>query len=166
MARRVSVSCLRSSGEGGQGTLEMALVTPVVFVLIMACLELGFAVHAYVSVVWAAREAARAGAVYQYQQDCDQHANDENRESGTGACSKLYADNIRDTAARSANLLRGFDKVNDVQIIYTQTTSHSWDTRSGDLVTVEVTYPYHFLTQMLSDRVITMKAKASARIEP
>ena len=160
------MSRFRLNREGGQGTLEMALVTPVVFVLIMACLEMGFAVHAYVNVVWAAREAARAGAVYQYQQDCDQRANDQNRESGTGACINLYADNIRDTAARCASLLKGFDKVNDVQIVYTQTTSNLWNTRSGDLVTVKVAYPYHFLTQVFGDRVITMEAQASARIEP
>lgn len=156
----------RPSGEKGQGTLEMALVTPVVFVLLMAVLELGFAVHAYINVVWAAREGARAGAVYMYQQGCDQSANDENRERGTGACSPHYSDNVRDAVARSASLLKSFDKVNHVTITYTQTTTNPWETRSGDLVHVEIAYPYRFLTNMLTDRAITIRARASARIEP
>lgn len=156
----------RAEGEGGQGTLEMAMVTPVVLVLIMATLELGFAAYSYVNVVWAAREGARAGAVYLYQDDCDQVNNDDNRESGTGNCSHLYSDNVRDTVARSASLLKDFDKINHVTITYTQTTTTTWETRSGDLVQVDIAYPYHFLTGMLTDRTITMMARATARIEP
>lgn len=144
----------------------MAMLTPVVIVLIMVVLELGFAVHAYVNIVWAAREGARAGAVYLYQQGCDQRNNDYNRESGTGNCASRYSDNIRDTISRTTNMMKGFDKVNHVTIIYTQTSSTNWETRSGDLVQVDIAYPYSFLTSMLTNRTITMRARATARIEP
>ena len=156
----------RASNEHGQGSLEMALLTPVVLVLIVAVLELGFMVYAYINIVWAAKEGARAGAIYQYQQDCDKTNNDINRESGTGSCVKLFSDNIRDTIARSTSLLKGFDKVNNVTITYTQMSTNTLDTRSGDLVHVEIAYPYHFLTSLLTSRTITIRARATARIEP
>jgi len=146
--------------------LEMALVAPVVIVLIMVVLELGFAIHANINIAWAAREGARAGAVYLYQQDCSKRDNDDNREGGTGPCISHYTDNIRDTVGRSAGVLRGFDKVNHVTISYTPTSSTTWETRSGDLVNVEISYPYRFLTDMLTNQTLTLRARGTARIEP
>lgn len=48
---------------GGQAMVEMALVLPLLLFLLLAIIQLGFVVKAYVSVTNSAREGARAGAV-------------------------------------------------------------------------------------------------------
>ena len=79
---------------------------------------MGLAFNAYVTVVYAAREGARAGAIYQYQMDCPeslqprtgdsdfgQATNDLNRLSGNALCGTApgppyYSDNVVATARR------------------------------------------------------------------
>jgi len=52
-----------SREEGGQSTLELALLLPVVVVLLLAVLQVGLVARDVVLVTHAAREAARAAAV-------------------------------------------------------------------------------------------------------
>lgn len=175
---------LKLSSEKGQGVVEFALVFPVVFTLIMVILELGLAFYGYVTVVSAARQGARAGAVYLFQPNCDgdndetndRIVNNANRESGTG-CLSPYTDNIRNTVASSMGVLQGFDKVNGVQVGYSrdpkivQLLPSPWnttpfDSHSYDILTVNVTYRYRFLTPVLTNRTLELKGSASARIEP
>ncbi|HEX2922517.1 MAG TPA: TadE family protein [Chloroflexota bacterium] len=157
-------------GENGQGAVEMALTWPIVFALIVLCLELGLAFYSYCTVVWAAREGARSGAVYLYQRTCDQTNNDANRESGDGICPTRYTENIRDTVEYSMGVLKGFNKTTGINISYTHTPTVTMplpgETRSGDEVNVEVTYEHHFLTQLFTDRTLTLTGQATARIEP
>ena len=154
--------------ESGQGALEMALTLPLVFTMILGFLELGFAFNAYATLTAAAREGARAGAVYLYDSAYSQADNDQNRESGTGTGSP-YADNIRDTVAASLGVLHGsppnFDRITDITITYTPSLG-SLNTRKGDLVSVQVSYRHSLLSQVLSTQsTITLKSQASARIE-
>lgn len=53
----------RGSGDEGQAAVEFALVLPLVFVLVLALIQVGLVVHQQVLVVHAAREAARQLAV-------------------------------------------------------------------------------------------------------
>jgi len=157
-----------SRTQSGQAALEMALTMPLVFVLIMGVLELGLAFNAYVTVAAAAREGARAGAIYLYDSAYSQAANDQNRESGTGTGTP-YTENIRDTVQASLGILKtspsNFNKATDVTISYTPQVDPI-NTRKGSIVTVQVTYRYAFLTQVLpTPSTITMQARASARIE-
>jgi Flp pilus assembly protein TadG len=50
-------------GDGGQATVELALVLPLVCLLLLALVQVGLVVHAHLLVVHAAREGARAAAV-------------------------------------------------------------------------------------------------------
>ena len=50
-------------GEGGQATVELALLLPVVVVLLLVVLQVGLLARDVVMVTHAAREAARAAAV-------------------------------------------------------------------------------------------------------
>ena len=148
--------------------LEMALVLPLVFTTVMGCLELGLAFNAYLTVISAAREGARAGALYLYNSNFSRAANDQNRESGTGT-SVPYTGNIRDTVVASLGILKGtppaFDKNSDVTVTYYPPDSQM-ETRSGDLVTVQVVYRYRPISNvLLNGSTITMTARASARIE-
>ena len=53
----------RRRGDGGQATVELALVLPLVCLLCLALVQVGLVVHAHLLVVQAAREGARAAAV-------------------------------------------------------------------------------------------------------
>ncbi len=159
---------LRKGDSGsGQAALEMALTMPLVFTLIMGALELGLAFNAYVTLVSAAREGARAGAIYLYDSDYSQALNDQNRESGTGTAYP-YTDNVRDTVQRSLGILKknppNFDKTSNVTITYTPQVNDI-STRKGSLVNVQVTYRHDLLSQAVSSSSITLRAQASARIE-
>jgi len=53
----------RDGGDRGQATVELALAIPLVVVLALAVVQVGWLVHDLVLVTHAAREAARAAAV-------------------------------------------------------------------------------------------------------
>lgn len=157
--------------------VEFALTFPVVFLILLVILELGFAFNAYVTVVYAARQGARAGAVYQYQQGCApaslpppdntvRKSNDLNREQGyLEGCGlpRYYTENIRDTVANSLGALN--NGAWTMQVTYSPDPPLQ-SNRTGDLLSVTVTYPYRFLTPVLNNGGITIKAQASHRIEP
>ncbi len=151
----------RGGREGGQATVELALVFPLVFALIMGCLELGVAFNGYVSVVTAARAGAQAGAIYLYDSSLSSTVNDQNRATA-----------IRNGVASSLGVLRNtppyFDRnSSDVTISYIHDPSlPALDTRKGDLVRVQVAYRYELLSKLLRDSpIVTMRAQAQARIE-
>lgn len=157
---------LKRARTPGQATLEMAVTFPVVFVIILGVLELGFVFNAYTTVVTAARSGARAGAVYLYSPTASPTANQSNRESGSGM-TPAYVDNVRDTVAQSLSVLRGgdpaFNKSSDIVIGYTPANPH-FDNGKGDLINVSVTYHYRFLTTLINTN-IDLQGQASERIE-
>lgn len=53
----------RERGDGGQASVELALVLPLVMLLLLAVVQLGLLVRDQILVVHAAREAAREAAV-------------------------------------------------------------------------------------------------------
>ncbi len=53
----------RERGDGGQASVELALVLPLVMILLLAVAQLGLLVRDQILVVHAAREAAREAAV-------------------------------------------------------------------------------------------------------
>jgi Flp pilus assembly protein TadG len=144
----------------------MALALPVLFALLMGILELGMAFNAYVTLQSAAREGARAGAIYLFDSSLaatpsDNIAvNDQRREAF-----------VRDTVVSSMGVLKtttpNFDPNTDVVIGYVHDpTLPTLDTRTGDLITVQVTYRHDLLSKVLSDNpIITMTVRAEARIE-
>ena len=53
----------RERGDGGQASVELALVLPLVLILLLAVVQLGLLVRDQILVVHAAREAVREAAV-------------------------------------------------------------------------------------------------------
>lgn len=151
----------------GQAAVELALTFPIVFLLILTVFELGFAFNAYITVVSAARQGAKAGAVYVFDPTASVSANDQNRESGTGT-STPYVGNVRDTMASSLGALKTtapyFDKATSVTISYSPAVG-TVDTRQGDLISVQVVYRYQFLTQLVGNATITLTGQATERTE-
>lgn len=139
---------------------------PLVFIIILGVIELGYVFNAYTTVVTSARSGARAGSIYLFDRTATIAANQSNRESGTGM-TPAYLDNVRDTVALSLSNLRAgdppFDKNSDVQITYTPADPH-FDNGKGDLINVSVTYHYRFLTQLINSE-IDLQGQASERIE-
>jgi Flp pilus assembly protein TadG len=154
------------SKERGQGLVEFALVFPVVFLVIMVLLEIGFAFNAYQTVVYAARSGARAGAVYLYQRDCDPTQNDQNRESGTGCATNPYTDNVRATVVRAMPIARDFDPAANIQIQYNPDSLSANPTRSMAKLLVTVTYTHRFVTPMFDTWSVNLAGTASQQIEP
>ena len=154
----------RAGSQRGQAIVEMAFTFPIVFALIVTVLELGFAFNAYITVVDAARNGARAGAVYLYDPSLSPADNDANRENGGATPS--YADNVDATVANFlAHGVRG-GLSHDVTITYTPGSSEfNYDTREGDLINVLVVLHYRPLTGFFGNWTIDIKGQSSARIE-
>ncbi|MHB1125752.1 MAG: TadE/TadG family type IV pilus assembly protein [Bacillota bacterium] len=57
--------CKRGKNEGGQALVELALILPVLIILLFGVIEFGRIFQAYLTVTYAAREGARAGATGQ-----------------------------------------------------------------------------------------------------
>ncbi|MGY6499887.1 MAG: TadE/TadG family type IV pilus assembly protein [Acidimicrobiales bacterium] len=53
----------RTREDGGQATVELALVLPLVCLMMLAIVQVGLVIHAHLLVVHAAREGVRAAAV-------------------------------------------------------------------------------------------------------
>ena len=146
------------SGKG-QSMIEFALTFPLVVMLIVAALEMGFYLYDYENLVTATRAAARAGAVYLNETNCPN--NDQNRLDGTG-CTTPYADNIRATLNRTLGPRLG--SVTNVSVTYFQATP--WvSTRQGDRMQVDVSYQHRMLTGLAGSVTIPLSARATARIE-
>ena len=58
--RRVAIC--RRAGQQGQGLVELAYVTPVFLLILLAVLEFGFMFNHHLTLEYATREGARAGA--------------------------------------------------------------------------------------------------------
>lgn len=169
----------RYSGRGavrGQGTMEFALALPVLFFVIVAIIELGFALYTYVNVMYSAKDGARAGAIYAYDPGCDgdtdpsndQTNNDLNRLSGTG-CLAPYNANIRASVTRGLNALKTappyFDAATDVTVAYDSSVGSTLAARKGQLLTVQVTYRHYWMTGVFSNSFVTFTSNAQAKIE-
>lgn len=158
--------------------MEFALAMPIVFVLILFILEMGFALYGYINVMYAAKEGARAGAVYKYQPDCDgdgsqsndQGLNDSNRQSGTG-CTVSYTDNIRASVVRGLGALRtttpNFIPSDPyyLNVAYDSSVGSTLNARKGQLVTVQIKYRHYWLTGFFRDSFLEYRSTAQAQIE-
>jgi Flp pilus assembly protein TadG len=158
--------------------VEFALAVPIIFLLIVVLLELGFALHSYVNVMAAAKDGARAGAIYRYQPDCDgDHSqlndkalNDSNRQTGTG-CTVPYAENIRASVLKALGGLPTSSPrfvATDpyyLSTTYDSTVGSSLDARKGQLLTVQVRYRHYWMTGFFNDSYVEYRSVAQAQIE-
>lgn len=139
----------------GQSLVELAMVTPMLFALVLGIAEFGFLFTAYVQVSNAAREGARAGSryVYVFTRLADEQAkNDEQRGWGTGISGYQWYGRVPVVEAVKQELeglpQSGFDQGSyssprDLVITYPDTAGpFSSGPRWTDHVVVQVTYHY------------------------
>ena len=134
----------------GQALVETTLLLPLMLVLTMGVMDLGFTFHAYLQVVNSSREGARAAAEYRYLYSSTSNANssytvvqnDSNRATVTAVgADDSYEGNAQQAARNSLDTLTA----NQLQVVvtYPGTQDTGADpTRSGLPVQVETSYAY------------------------
>ena len=70
---------LQGSIERGQSLVEFALVLMPLFFIVLGIIQFGFIFNTYVTMTNAAREGARTGTIYVYDQNLSKDQNDEAR---------------------------------------------------------------------------------------
>ena len=117
----------------GQSLVEFALTLPIILMLAMGIVDLGFIIHAQVQVSGASYEGARVGSLFVGNVNDLTTQNDGARATA-----------IRSAVSNALGLLdttnpQNFDPSSDVQITY-YPNSPSNSTRTGDEVLVTVRY--------------------------
>lgn len=146
----------------GQSIVEVALSLPILALLLAGMMELGMLFFAYVQVVNASREGARAASRYIYDFDYTQSQNDQMRGWCTGFsyewpdgvpnCVKnAVLDALKNLPTAANGDPASFDPgtystsggTKDLKVVYPATDGpNSADSRVGDPVVVSVTYHY------------------------
>lgn len=119
----------RSRGERGQAMIEVALLLPFVFVLLLLVIEFGFLMWSHLNINAAAREAVRAAAV------------------GSLVGDTCQADTVRGRALAAS--LQKITCADVVEVGYRDIDGGGVFGR-GDEVVVRIKHEYHALTPIVS----------------
>jgi hypothetical protein len=149
----------------GQSAVEFALTAPLLLMLIFGVIELGIMFSIYVGMTNSAREAARAGAVYQYN-------GTPFLSTDTTAQSKIDAERKKYITQIITETIHPVVDPTTVKptIIYTSTAIVDPDMpnvyRSGDMLDVQLSHDHPLFFGLLGPQKITLKATSEMRIEP
>ncbi len=151
--------------HSGQSMVEFALILPLLIAFIFGIIELGILFSVYVGMTNSAREAARAGAVYQYT-DAVPETGDPSIRATIDNERKLYVSQI---ITDTINPM--IDPVTDLTVTvgYTDTASLVLPEniyRAGDTIYVRLDHTHPLFFGLLGPQVINIKAISSMRIEP
>jgi len=148
----------RSPGSSGQSMVEFALIAPLLFLLLFGIIELGFMVNIYIGLTNSARDAARAGAVYQYTVP------------GSGDTSTTAIDaqrklQISTAISQTLNPLI-FPSTLMVTVSYPTVALATNAYRARDTVVVSLTHDHELFFGILGPQKMTLSATSSMQIEP
>jgi len=149
--------------DSGQSLVEFALILPLLIAFIFGIIELGILFSVYVGMTNSAREAARAGSVYQYTGDVPQTGDPTIKATIDGQRQQYISQIITDTI----NPL--IDPVTQLKVTfsYTQTTGLPENIyRAGDTIAVQLDHDQPLFFGLLGPKKIHMRAISSMRIEP
>jgi len=140
--------------------VEFALILPLLVAVLFGIIELGILINVYVGMTNSAREAARAGSVYQESAPllttADATAADTRR-------LQYISQVITSTISPMIN------PVTDLNVTVSYTPTTALDTnlyRAGDTVSVQLRHDHQLFFGMLGHGQITLKASSAMRIEP
>lgn len=134
--------------QRGQSLVEFALILPVLMLVLMGIIQMGFVFNAYVTISNATREGARTATVYLYDRNLSVSVNDTARnEAARGALNSAMGMLSR-TSPQFANssswtATNGGDTftTSDLVVAYTVPAGTTdVDTRAGQRVSVSMTY--------------------------
>ncbi len=143
----------------GQSLVEFALVLPIFMMIVMGIIELGILLSVYVGLTNSAREAARAGSVYQETLPV------------TNTTGSLAMDTRRRLALASV-ITETLNPIVDptqlqTTLLYTPTTAASNNLyRDGNTMSVELRYTHSLFFGITKLSPVTIRATSSMRIEP
>jgi len=155
------VARARSRDEDGQSLVEFSLIlTPLLF-LLLGIIQFGFVFNTYVTVSTSARESAREGSIYVYDQTLTQSANDLARNNRIKAQLLSSLNGLTKTAPNLTNGTSWTTTTSgttstftngDIVVTYTlPTTVTANDPRAGYRVTVRLTYHQDILLPLIGN---------------
>ena len=163
LARRFGacIARARHRAEDGQSLVEFSLIlTPLLF-LLLGIIQFGFVFNTYVTVSTSARESAREGSIYVYDQTLTQSANDLARNNRIKAQLLSSLNGLTKTAPNLTNGTSWTTTTSgttstftngDIVVTYTlPTTVTANDPRAGYRVTVRLTYHQDILLPLIGN---------------
>lgn len=146
----------------GQSLVEFALIAPLLVIVLFGIVELGILLNVYIGMTNSAREAARAGAIYQYTGSAP--LSDNATAAGViDASRQLYVSGV---ITETLNPIVGSTTVT-VTTSYTPTAALATNPyRAGDIVAVQLVHDHELFFGILGPKKITIRASSAMRIEP
>ena len=142
-----------------QSLVEFALIAPVLIAVLFGIIELGLVFNIYTSLTNSAREGARAGSVFQVTAPLLTSSDASAADTQRLAYITTVINNTANPTIDPATELT----VNVLYLPATPATTNLY--RSGDTVTVQITYPHQLFFGLLGPQVINVQATSSMRIE-
>ena len=150
--------------HSGQSMVEFALILPLLIAFLFGIIELGILFSVYVGMTNSAREAARAGSVYQYT-GAAPLTGDSTIQPMIDSARKLYISQIiTDTISPMINPTTQLTTTVSYTTLLTTLPENSY--RAGDTVNVQLEHDQPLFFGLLGPKNIHMRATSSMRIEP
>jgi len=143
--------------ERGQSLAEFALVLMPLFFIILGIIQFGFIFNSYVTMTNAAREGARSGTIYIYDQNLSKSQNDTARNNAIKSALTSSMNLLSKTAPQftvgSTWTTSGTTFTNgDLVITYTIPAGVSdSDPRSGEQITVQANYHQDLIVPLIAN---------------
>lgn len=155
--RAIDDPCRRDRERSrGQSLVEFSLVLVPLLLLILGVVQFGLIFNSYVTITNAAREGARSGTIYVYDRTLTKAQNDAARNAAIRA-SVLSSMNLLSTTAPNfsggATWTQGGTIYTNGDLVVTYTLPSGMvesDTRTGQKVTVRLTYHQDLIIPMIA----------------
>jgi len=150
--------------HSGQSMVEFALILPLLIAFVFGIIELGILFSVYIGMTNSAREAARAGAVYEYAGSAPLTGNLTIQSTIDTARQQYIGQIITDTISPMINPTTQLTTTVSYTTLLTMLPENVY--RAGDTVNVQLEHDQPLFFGLLGPKKIHMKATSSMRIEP
>lgn len=147
----------RQRPSRGQGLVEFALVIFPLFLIILGIVQFGFIFNTYVTMTSAAREGARSGTIYLYNQSLSKDQNDLARNNAiktsvTNAMNMLSKTAPQFTTGSTWSQSGSTYTNGDLTVTYTVPSGVTdSDPRTGEQITVTATYHQDLIVPLIAN---------------
>src|SRR5215217_2810999 len=145
----------------GQSMVEFALILPLLIAFVFGIIELGILLSVYVGMTNSAREAARAGAVYQY----GGVPFSANTSANINTVDSVRLTYLSQVITSTINPLVDPTTALTSTVTYTPTIPMT-PYRGGDTINVQLEHDHPLFFGLFGKQKITIRASSAMRIEP
>jgi Flp pilus assembly protein TadG len=147
---------------GGQSLVEFALIAPLLVMVLFGIVELGILLNVYIGMTNSAREAARAGAIFQYTGSAPMSGD----ATAAGVIDASRREYLSGVITETLNPIVDSTTVT-VTTSYTPTTALATNPyRAGETIAVQLAHDHELFFGILGPKKITISASSAMRIEP